>query len=86
MQVVKSTIPAEIDYSLFKWLRPGDREQIAADVGKSVSMVRATLRGETFNGKIIEVALQKVIDRMTPVLEKQAQAQRIRNLIQKTAA
>lgn len=77
MKVCKN-IPDGIDYSLFKWLKRGDRIQIAADTNMSESMVRATLRGvETFNAEIIAKGMEKVIERMKPVLEKQQEAQRL---------
>ena len=82
---VCSKIPEEIDYSLFKWLRRGDREEIARDTRMSISMVGATLRKETFNDVIIAKAMEKVIERLKPVLEKQAEAKRLLQDINKAA-
>lgn len=80
MKVTKN-IPHEIDYNLFKWLKRGDRIKIAQVTKKSESMVRATLSRRTYNEDIIRVAMVKVVERMKNVLEIQAEAKRLQQLI-----
>lgn len=70
-----------IDYSLFEWLRNGDYQWIAEHANVSVSMVGATIRGETFNPDVIEWGMKKACERMKPVLEAQAEAKRLLQLV-----
>lgn len=82
---LSKNIPTEIDYSLFAWLRRGDHEWIAKKARVSKSMVSATIRKSSFNPDVIMWALIRATERMKPVLEAQAEAQRLQQAIRKAS-
>jgi hypothetical protein len=73
MRAIKN-IPVEINYEDFKWLRKGDRIEIAKRTSMSESMVRATLRKETFNLEIVTEAMKMVVERKRRFMEIQAES------------
>ena len=78
---VSEKMPVEIDYKEFRWLKRGERKEIATETGLCESMVRATLRGETFNLEILENAMERVVKRKTKLLSLQAQAKQLSQMI-----
>lgn len=75
-------IPAAIDYSIFRWLRRGDYQWIADKAMVGRSMVSATIRQKAFNADVILWASKKATERMMPVLQAQAEAKQILQLIE----
>lgn len=80
---VMKNIPDGIDYSLFKWLKRGvDYQWIAEKSKVGKSMVSATIRKRAFNADVILWASKRAVERMQPVLQAQAEAKRMQQLIE----